>query len=90
MMDQRLQRRDCVSETDMDGDLFLVDGRNGEIYHLDAMGQALWRALAEPVTGDELADLFVTAFPDQAPAQVSQDVRAALIELLNRDLVVSV
>jgi len=87
-MSDQIKRRDGVSETDLDDDLFLVDGENGEIYHLDRMAQAIWHALAEPVGQGEMAELFVAAFPEQDPARIRQDVETALAELIRRNLIV--
>lgn len=87
-MSDPVKRRDGVSETDLDGDMFLVDGENGEIYHLDRMAQAIWHALAEPVGQREIAELFLTAFPDQEPDRIRQDVETALAELTRRNLIV--
>ncbi len=45
---------------------------------LNPTGAALWRMLAGPVTGWDLAEALAAAFPDVSPIRITADVAAAL------------
>ncbi|WP_417519931.1 PqqD family protein [Minwuia sp.] len=79
----KLQRAAGVTVSEMDGDLFLVRPESGEIWHLDAMGAAIWNAVEPPVARDELVSLFAAAFPDRAPGEIAGDVGRAVDALLD-------
>ena len=49
---------------------------------LNPTGAALWRMLADPASGCDLADALCTAFPDEPPARIVADVALALGSLL--------
>jgi hypothetical protein len=75
------RRRSGIQETQVDGDLFLVLPETGEIYHLNSVGAALWRLLAEPTTEETAMDMLAVAFPDLPPATITADVRHFLNDL---------
>lgn len=77
----RLQRIEVVTETEVDGELFLVAPDSQEIFHLDAMASAIWRALEQPMSRTELDALFQAAFPDVPAARLKDDVDNALDRL---------
>lgn len=79
-------RRRPVAATPVDGELFLVCPGD-EIFHLNALGAALWRLLAEPTGESELCDLLAAAFPEAPPEALARDVAAFLERLRARDLV---
>jgi len=80
----RFARMPEVIETPVDDELFVVLPGGEEIFHLDAIAAAIWRALAEPAGADELGRLFEAAFPDVPAGQIATDVTTAL-ERLSRD-----
>ena len=86
----RYQRNPAVGETDIDGEIFLVDPNTEEVFYLDALGSALWRLIAEPQTLEEAAAVYAAAFPGTDPTTIEQDLGAVLQELLERGLVVAV
>ena len=45
----RLRRNPATVETAVDGELFLVNPDSQAIFHLDTIGAALWRLLADPI-----------------------------------------
>ncbi len=81
------RRVDGVSENPMDDDLFLVAPLSGEIVHLDQMAAAVWRLLATPCSGAEMAAVFTEAFPDVPADSLSADLRMALETLIAAELV---
>lgn len=81
-------RNPAVSATDIDAETFLVDPESGEVFYLDEVSSALWRLLAEPQTGDAIAELFAAAFPEEPPARIARDIATALAEMDRRGLVV--
>ena len=86
----RYQRNPAVSETELDGEIFLVEPESEEVFYLDTMGAGLWRLIAAPQTLEETIAIFHTAFPDADRQTVESDLRAALQTLLDRALVVAV
>lgn len=75
------QRRPGLSETELDGDLYLVEPGAQDIFHLDSLGAALWRQLAQPTSLDHLLALFAEAFPETPPNRLAADIAAALEQL---------
>jgi hypothetical protein len=75
-----------VSETSVDGETFLVDPADEEIFYLDQITTGLWRSLAEPRTRAEILALFVVAFPKETPGRLDADLKAALADLVARGL----
>ena len=85
----RLRRNPVVREESIDDALFLIDEAGDAIYHLDALGAALWRLLeAEPAL-DELAGLFAEAFPEVDPMTLANDVVRAVETLCRSGLAVA-
>lgn len=85
-MDQRWQRRDGVKQTPVDADLFLVVPADGDIFHLNALGAALWRLLETPMSSAEAAATLALAFPDAPQAAINADVTRFFTELRERSL----
>lgn len=86
----RYQRDPQVSETEIDGEIFLVEPETEEVFYLDSMGSGLWRLIAEPKTLQEAAAVYAAAFPDTDRATIEDDLGAVLRDLLDRGLVVTV
>ncbi len=86
----RFTRQAGVSETEIDDGVFLVEPKSQEIYFLDAISRGLWRLLGEASSLADLQGVVRQAFPDQAPAEIDRDVAAAIAEMSERGLVVSV
>ena len=86
----RYQRNPAVSETELDGEIFLVEPESEEVFYLDKMGAGLWRLIAAPQTLEETIAIYHAAFPDADRQTVENDLRAALQNLLERALVVAV
>lgn len=75
------RRRDGIAETPVENDIFLVVPGTDGIFHLNAVGTALWRLLAEPHSRDELVTLLSAAFSDVSPSTIANDVDAFLQRL---------
>ncbi len=84
----RFRRRDGVAGRELDGKCFLADNDGGTITVLNQMAAAIWRALGEPATADELVDLAVLAFPGTDRAVIAADVGSILRDFLSEDLIV--
>ena len=83
----RFSRRDGVAERELDGKCFLADNEGGTITVLNQMAAAIWRAMSEPATQDELVDLAVLAFPETDRAIIEADVGSILRKFLSKHLV---
>jgi hypothetical protein len=85
----RFCRRDGIAERELDGKCFLADNAGGTITVLNQMAAAIWRALGEPATRDELVDLAALVFPDTDRAIIEADVGSVLRDFLSERLIVS-
>jgi len=83
----RYLRRPDVSETDVDGEIFLVEPGSQDVFYLDAVGAGLWRLLDTPQTLVEAKTVFAAAFPDAPAKTLSGDLEVALDALVKRGLV---
>ena len=86
----RYKRNPAVSETELDGEIFLVEPESEEVFYLDEIGAGLWRLIAAPQSLEETVVVYQAAFPDADRQTVEYDLRAALQTLLDRGLVVVV
>lgn len=84
----RYRRAEGISETEIDGELFLVELASQQIFHLDRAASALWRLLEGPMDETEIAQVFAAAFPEMEDARIAADVSAALARLSDGGLVV--
>lgn len=85
----RYLQNPAVSETELDGEIFLVEPDSGEVFYLDAISAGLWRLIAAPHTLEETIAVYRAAFPDADGRTVENDLRAALQTMLDRRLVVA-
>ncbi|MFO1190212.1 MAG: PqqD family protein [Alphaproteobacteria bacterium] len=85
----RYRRNPGVSETTIDGETFLVDPTDEDIFYLDQITTGLWRILATPHTKTEILTLFHAAFPQVDADRLDADLTAALADLVARSLVVT-
>jgi hypothetical protein len=63
----------CDQET-LEADLIVMNTENFEVVTLNATGQALWEALAEPVDIEDIASTFAQAVPRIDPAVLRTDI----------------
>lgn len=71
----------------MEADIFLVVPADGEIYHLNALGAALWRLLETPMRAEEAAATLALAFPDAPSPAVEADAQRFFADLRQRGLI---
>ncbi|MDP6829515.1 MAG: PqqD family protein [Alphaproteobacteria bacterium] len=83
------RRRPGINETPVENELFLIAGDSGDIFHLDQMAMAIWRALEAPASTADLLALFGDAFPETPTATLERDLAAALATLLQGELIES-
>ena len=79
-----------VEVREVDGLVFLVDGRRDTVYHLNALGSGLWRLLAEATDMETALDVVGQAFPDEKTDAVEKDVRALIGDLVEKGLVTEI
>tara|TARA_R110002110_G_scaffold90096_1_gene234481 strand:- start:7990 stop:8280 length:291 start_codon:yes stop_codon:yes gene_type:complete len=82
-------RNPAVAATEIDAETFLVEPETGEVFYLDEVTSALWRFLIEPRRDVDIVEAFAEAFPDTATDRIAADIRAALTDMKDRDLVVA-
>ncbi|WP_310599229.1 PqqD family protein [Desulfobulbus sp.] len=56
------------------GEFFLIQATGDEIFHLNALGRAVWELLAEPLSETETVALLASVFPETSRAQIERDV----------------
>ena len=83
----RFHRRAGVAERQLDGKCYLADNAGGTITVLNQMAAAIWRALGEPATQDELVDLAALVFPGTDRAVIESDVGSTLRGFLAERLI---
>ncbi len=71
----------------MDDQVFLADPQTDIMFHLNAIGSAVWRLLEQPMDSGEIAGLLVEAFPGTAANRIRQDVSILLEQLSDNGLV---
>jgi Coenzyme PQQ synthesis protein D (PqqD) len=84
----RFRRAPGVETREVGGEIFVAAPGPKTIHHLDRMASAAWRALAQPRSAEELADLFAAAFPDMPRRKMEKDVKALLAFLEESELIV--
>ena len=82
-----VRRNPKVAETTVDGEIFLVNPDSQGIYHLNAVGAALWRLLAEPTSIEHAVGLIREGFPDVSGDAIEADVVALMDDLSARGLI---
>lgn len=86
----RYGRNPEVSVTTAEHETFLVLPGSEEVFYLDPVASGLWRLLAEPASREEIVATFRAAFPDRPADELARDIDAALADLLDRRLALSV
>jgi hypothetical protein len=85
----RYRRNPGVTETEVDGEIFLVEPETQEVFYLDAGGAALWRLLAEPLSLSDALAVYGAAFPDADAETIRRDLEEAVRTLFRRGLIVA-
>jgi hypothetical protein len=83
----RYQRSPVATATEVDGERFLADADGAAIYHLNPVGSAIWHALAEPTSAEQLVELLHAAFPETDRRRIERDVETLLADLAAKQLV---
>jgi hypothetical protein len=86
----RLTRNPEIVAREIDDTVFLVGTDNDSVFHLNTIGAAIWRLLAEPVSEAETTQTLVDAFPDIPAEQVRDDVEKLFRKLDARGFLVSI
>lgn len=69
-----------------DGGAFLADRAGGGIFALDALGAAIWEALAAPVAPLDLADELAEAYPEIERTRIEADLAGLISRLMEKGL----
>lgn len=83
----RYRRRDYVHLRQVEDSAFLIDSNADDLFHLNALGAAVWNLLDEPSNAASMIGLFRTAFPDAEPAVLDADITGLLQRLVANGLV---
>lgn len=67
--------------------LFVAVPASNRILELDAIGAALWNALAKPRSAEEIVALFASAFPGIPTAGIRRDMSRALAQMTRDGLI---
>ena len=76
-----------VSAREVDDAVFLVKTSDESVFHLNALGGAVWRLLADATTIAEMIGVLASAFPDVSVERIEDDVTKLIRELDRRGLV---
>jgi hypothetical protein len=69
-----IMRAPTASELLVDDQRFVVDAQGFAIHQLNPISGAVWTALETPTTRQDIFDMFGTAFPDQSPEKIENDI----------------
>ena len=86
----RLTRNPEIVAREIDDTVFLVGTDNEAVFHLNAIGAAIWKLLAQPVSEAEITLTLVDAFPDIPDEKVRNDIEILFRDLDARGFLVSV
>ncbi len=86
-MDGLFARSPGVVERSVDDAVFLVKSSDESVFHLNALGGAVWRLLARATSLGEMIGVLATAFPDVAVERIEDDVTKLIRQLDRRGLV---
>ena len=81
------RRREDLAITQVEDDYFLVHPATEAIFHLNALGRAIWDLLETPQTGEGLIEAIAAAFPDTPAPAIGADVSTFLVELERAHLI---
>lgn len=81
------RRTPGIDERRVGSGLFLAHPGTGSVFRANPSFAALWTALAEPLTGEELLRLFRTAFPRVGARRMREEVQTMLNDLVEAGLV---
>ena len=84
----RLKRNPDIVAREIDNTVFLVGIHNDSVFHLNMIGAAIWKLLAEPASEAETVDVLTEAFPDVPADQVRKDVKRLFRDLEQRNFVI--
>ena len=86
----RLTRNPEIVVREIDDTVFLVGPGNDAVFHLNPVGAAIWRLLAEPVSEPELTQTLIDAFPHIPAAQAHSDMEKLIRDLDARGFLVKI
>lgn len=86
----RLTRNPEIVAREIDDAVFLVGAGNDAVFHLNPVGAAIWRLLAEPISEAELRQTLADAFPQIPAGQVSRDLEKLIRDLDTRGFLVKI
>lgn len=76
-----------ISETPVEGDVFLAGPDGQRIYYLNEIAAGIWAVLESPHTREEIKSIFRDAFPDASSARIDADLDPVLDTLLAQGLI---
>jgi hypothetical protein len=85
---QRWKRAGNVTARTVSEELFIAAKDRGAIFNLNSSAAAVWHALDQPRTLDDLCRLFAAAFPEKDRRAIEVDLMALLCELRRQGLIV--
>ena len=79
-----LRRNPDIVAREIDDTVFLVGTDNESVFHLNPIGAAIWKLLAEPIAKEDVTQILVEAFPELSTEQVNNDVEKLFHDLKSR------
>ncbi len=78
------------TQVQTEASLYLADARGVTIHRLNPVSNVIWALLDTPLSGVEMVDVLQELYPDVGPAQLRNDVLAAVQFMVRQYLVVEV
>jgi hypothetical protein len=84
----RFKQAAGIQAREVENELFIAAPDSGTIHHLNRTASAVWRALVEPRSAEDVIALFQAAFPDLPKRKIAKDVTDVLAFLTASKLLV--
>jgi len=85
-LEDKIERREDISTTIIDGELGMMSEEKGKYYTLDFIGTRVWELIEKPITVDDLIILLMKEYEvDRATCEV--DLLELLDKLLKEELI---
>lgn len=86
-MTKTYRRNNNVTEKTVDDAVFLAHPETGGLYQMNTTGRALWAILETGTTLKEAVKTLTSAFPNEDPASIAEDVGTILADMEQNDLI---
>ena len=85
---QSIKRNNDVVEYSVGEIRFLATPNGNSIFQLDEVSTGVWNALRDPITQDDIIDLFCYVFPDELRSTISADIAKLIVDFAKNGMII--